>query len=163
MQSSGGGLAGVCCRSGGRVPALRLITTLAGVLTALLSRPLTPRLPTLARLMLRLFPALSGEASSAQARMAVREGLLLAGLHHQHLLPVLGVCLADPRRPLLLYPHLGLTNLKTYLLGCGRGSNEGVKLLTRDLVHIAIQICLGLIHLHQQRLLHKDVATRNCL
>lgn len=50
-----------------------------------------------------------------------------------------------------------------YLLGCQRGSNEGVKLLTRDLVHIAIQVCLGLIHLHQQRLLHKDVATRNCL
>lgn len=50
-----------------------------------------------------------------------------------------------------------------HLLGCGRGSNEGVKLLTRDLVHIAIQVCLGLIHLHQQRLLHKDVATRNCL
>ncbi|XP_045133809.1 tyrosine-protein kinase Dnt-like isoform X1 [Portunus trituberculatus] len=110
-----------------------------------------------------IIKTVSSEASSAQARMAVREGLLLAGLHHQHLLPVLGVCLADPRRPLLLYPHLGLTNLKTYLLGCGRGSNEGVKLLTRDLVHIAIQICLGLIHLHQQRLLHKDVATRNCL
>lgn len=50
-----------------------------------------------------------------------------------------------------------------YLLGCGRGTSEGVKLLTRDLVHIAIQVCLGLIHLHQQRLLHKDVATRNCL
>ncbi|XP_069162350.1 tyrosine-protein kinase Dnt isoform X2 [Procambarus clarkii] len=105
----------------------------------------------------------SGEASSSQARLVVREGLLLAGLHHQHLLPVLGVCLSDPRHPLLLYPHLGLSNLKTYLLGCSRGSSEGVKLLTRDVVHIAIQVCLGLIHLHQQRLLHKDVATRNCL
>nr|XP_053629655.1 tyrosine-protein kinase Dnt-like isoform X4 [Cherax quadricarinatus] len=105
----------------------------------------------------------SGEASSSQARLVVREGLLLAGLHHQHLLPVLGVCLSDPRHPLLLYPHLGLSNLKTYLLGCSRGSSEGVKLLTRDVVHIAIQVCLGLIHLHQQRLLHKDVSTRNCL
>lgn len=56
---------------------------------------------------------LSGEASSSQARLAVREGLLLTGLHHQHLLPVLGVCLTDPRHPLLLYPHLGLSNLKT--------------------------------------------------
>ncbi|XP_063585826.1 tyrosine-protein kinase RYK-like [Penaeus indicus] len=52
---------------------------------------------------------------------------------------------------------------RKYLLGCSRGTSEGVKLLTRDLVHIAIQVCLGLIHLHQQRLLHKDVATRNCL
>ncbi|XP_042874288.1 tyrosine-protein kinase Dnt-like isoform X3 [Penaeus japonicus] len=110
-----------------------------------------------------IIKTVSGEASSAQARMLVREGLLLAGLHHQHLLPVLGVCLSDPRHPLLLYPHLGLSNLKTYLLGCSRGTSEGVKLLTRDLVHIAIQVCLGLIHLHQQRLLHKDVATRNCL
>ncbi|XP_071545509.1 tyrosine-protein kinase Dnt-like isoform X3 [Panulirus ornatus] len=110
-----------------------------------------------------IIKTVSGEASSAQARMVVREGLLLAGLHHQHLLPVLGVCLSDPRHPLLLYPHLGLSNLKTYLLGCSRGSSEGVKLLTRDVVHIAIQVCLGLIHLHQQRLLHKDVATRNCL
>ena len=63
-----------------------------------------------------VFPGPAGEASSAQARMAVREGLLLAGLHHQHLLPVLGVCLADPRHPLLLYPHLGLSNLKTWVL-----------------------------------------------
>lgn len=110
-----------------------------------------------------IIKTVSGEASSSQARMAVREGLLLAGLHHQHLLPVLGVCLSEPRHPLLLYPHLGLSNLKTYLLGCSRGSGEGVKLLTRDVVHIAIQACLGLIYLHQQRLLHKDVATRNCL
>lgn len=68
------------------------------------------RYPTL---YLTVSPGAAGEASSAQARMAVREGLLLAGLHHQHLLPVLGVCLADPRHPLLLYPHLGLSNLKT--------------------------------------------------
>ncbi|KAK3890396.1 hypothetical protein Pcinc_005649 [Petrolisthes cinctipes] len=111
-----------------------------------------------------ILKTVTGEASSSQARLAVREGLLLAGLHHQHLLPVLGVCLTDPRHPLLLYPHLGLSNLKTYLLGCGRGSGEGgTKLLTRDVVHVAIQVCLGLIHLHHNRLLHKDVATRNCL
>ncbi|KAG0719638.1 hypothetical protein GWK47_050090 [Chionoecetes opilio] len=62
----------------------------------------------------------SGEASAAQARMAVREGLLLAGLHHHHLLPVLGVCLSDPRHPLLLYPHLGLSTADASAWGAAR-------------------------------------------
>ncbi|XP_076055887.1 tyrosine-protein kinase Dnt isoform X2 [Oratosquilla oratoria] len=111
-----------------------------------------------------LIKTVSAQSSEHQARLVVQEGLLTAGLHHKHILPVLGVCLSDARQPLVLYPHLGMSNLKKYLLSCGRGgTREGHTLLTQDVVHMAIQACLGIMYLHKQRILHNDISTRNCM
>lgn len=34
---------------------------------------------------------------------------------------------------------------------------------TRDIVNIALQVARGLHYLSRRRLIHKDVATRNCV
>ena len=49
-----------------------------------------------------------------------------------------------------------------YLLKSSSGSGGVSKLLTHDAVGLAIGVCKGLIHLHQNGILHKDIATRNC-
>lgn len=68
------------------------------------------------------------------------------------------------------FAHDGFGNLKKFLLRC-RGVDtysNGVGpppmvLSTQDLVYAALQIIRGLLHLHKFRLLHRDVAVRNCL
>ncbi|KAF2354465.1 Serine-threonine/tyrosine-protein kinase catalytic domain [Trinorchestia longiramus] len=105
----------------------------------------------------------SGAASASQAKMVLHEGLLMAGLQHSHLLSIMGVCTASPHAPLLLYPlHVGSHNLKQYLLKSASGGAGVAKLLTHDAVSLAIGVCKGLLHLHQNAILHKDIATRNC-
>ncbi|XP_047738198.1 tyrosine-protein kinase RYK isoform X1 [Hyalella azteca] len=105
----------------------------------------------------------SGAASASQAKLVLHEGLLMAGLQHPNLLPIMGVCTASPHAPLLLYPlHAGSHNLKQYLMKSASGGAGVAKLLTHDAVGLAIGVCKGLLHLHHSGILHKDVATRNC-
>lgn len=52
-----------------------------------------------------------------------------------------------------------------WLLYC-RGSLDGSlphPLCTQDLMTIALHILQGVQYLHQQNIVHKDVATRNCV
>uniref|UniRef100_A0A6A7FV84 Tyrosine-protein kinase RYK-like n=2 Tax=Hirondellea gigas TaxID=1518452 RepID=A0A6A7FV84_9CRUS len=110
-----------------------------------------------------IIKTVSGAASKSQAQLVLHEGLLLAGLHHENLLPVMGVCTDSPHPPLLLYhQHIQPHNLKQFLLKSSSGSGGISKLLTHDAVGLAIGVCEGLLHLHQRGILHKDVATRNC-
>ncbi|KAH7712290.1 receptor tyrosine kinase-like protein [Aphelenchoides avenae] len=92
--------------------------------------------------------------------------------------------------PLISYRHQGFGNLKKFLLTC-RGatpeedmanvastssgirpgtsskntSNSGYNqtLRTHDLVSMAIQVLKAVQHLHRYGVIHKDIATRNCL
>lgn len=36
-------------------------------------------------------------------------------------------------------------------------------LMHRDLVAMALQICQGIAYLHDKRVIHRDIATRNCV
>ncbi|KAI6226908.1 Tyrosine-protein kinase RYK [Aphelenchoides besseyi] len=86
--------------------------------------------------------------------------------------------------PLIAYRHTGFGFLKRFLLTCrgiaavgassdvatsssGRGgpgnSAANQTLRTHDLVSMSIQTLKAIIHLHRFGLIHKDVATRNCL
>ena len=52
-----------------------------------------------------------------------------------------------------------------WLLQC-KGSIDGSlphPLCTQDLVKIALQVLEGVQYLHQQNVVHKDLATRNCV
>lgn len=55
--------------------------------------------------------------------------------------------------------------MKKFLLRC-RGESGGPTpnaLRTQDLVSMGLQIVKGMVHLHRLGVLHKDIATRNCL
>uniref|UniRef100_A0A914ZEM8 Protein kinase domain-containing protein n=1 Tax=Parascaris univalens TaxID=6257 RepID=A0A914ZEM8_PARUN len=75
--------------------------------------------------------------------------------------------------PLICYKHQGFGNLKKFLQRCRGGTieilhktpgNKGVQTLrTHELVSMAIQIIKAILHLHKYGIIHKDIATRNCL
>lgn len=79
--------------------------------------------------------------------------------------------------PLICYRHQGFGFLKKFLLTCrgvqALGTPEATSkkhqtgpnqtLRTHDLVHMSVQVIKAISHLHKFGIIHKDVATRNCL
>lgn len=102
-----------------------------------------------------LIKTVTGEASAAQAALAVREGLSLLGMNHANVLSVVGA--ACDGQPLLLYPYMNAGNLKRFL------KQADQVLVTQDLVDMAIQMAEGLQYLHKRAFVHRDVGTRNCV
>ncbi|XP_074101998.1 tyrosine-protein kinase Dnt isoform X1 [Cotesia typhae] len=96
-------------------------------------------------------------ASAYQASLLVVEGSQLAGLVHGNIASLVAACLDNPC-PLLAYASsLSELNLKTYLTD---GLHHPV---TRDLVNVGVQVVRAGAFLHGRGLLHRDIATRNCL
>ncbi|RWS09469.1 tyrosine-protein kinase RYK-like protein [Dinothrombium tinctorium] len=106
----------------------------------------------------------SDQASKMQVSLFLIEGMSMYTLQHRHVLNVIAACIDDPQRPLLVYPLMNKGNLKLFLQKC-KFSPEGQvhTLLTQDLVSIALQIIQGMIYLHRRKIIHKDLATRNCV
>ncbi|VBB29496.1 unnamed protein product [Acanthocheilonema viteae] len=85
--------------------------------------------------------------------------------------------LNDPEKridfPLICYSHEGFGNLKKFLISCRNGqtnaqfknsNSSGIQTLgAHELVSMALQILSAVIHLHNFGIIHKDIATRNCL
>ncbi|XP_046452287.1 tyrosine-protein kinase RYK-like isoform X2 [Daphnia pulex] len=104
-------------------------------------------------------------AAETQVRLMMEEGTRFQDLKHQNIYPLIGIVDGDGCRPLLVYPSVTYGNLKRWLLYC-RGSLDGSlphPLCTQDLVTIALHVLRGVQYLHQQNIIHKDLATRNCV
>ncbi|XP_030838359.1 tyrosine-protein kinase RYK isoform X1 [Strongylocentrotus purpuratus] len=101
-------------------------------------------------------------SSEEQRHLLVKESCLLQGLSHKNILPLLHVCFSDP--PFILEAFMKLGNLKQFLKNGRIGPGDKHQAIsTRDLVHLAIQITHGMMYLGKKRLVHKDLATRNCV
>ncbi|KAI0233948.1 Tyrosine-protein kinase RYK [Lamellibrachia satsuma] len=106
----------------------------------------------------------SEEARRDQRELVMREACLLKGLSHPNVNPILAACIDDERHPLLIFSFANQGNLKKFLQRCKLseiGAHQA--LTTQQLVYIAIQITRGLQYLHRRRIVHGDVATRNCI
>ncbi|KAJ8670052.1 hypothetical protein QAD02_001311, partial [Eretmocerus hayati] len=103
-------------------------------------------------------------ASQPQMSLLIREGLSLYGLNHPTLLPVIGVSIEEKSAPFLLYPYTGYKNMKRFLQRC-KTSSEGPPraLTTQEVVEMALQAAKAVQYLHRKRLLHRDIAARNCV
>ncbi|XP_013188669.2 tyrosine-protein kinase Drl [Amyelois transitella] len=104
----------------------------------------------------------SDAASAMQAALLVAEGLRLCGLAHANVLAPMAACAEEARRPLLVYCCAShSSNLKRFLTSCRLGHQASPA--TRELVDLGAQAACGLAYLHVQRLVHADVAARNCI
>lgn len=100
----------------------------------------------------------SDQASPLQISLFLKDGMGLYGASHPHIHSVLGVSI-DHTAPYLLYPApMNTRNLKLFLQ-----DNTSVRLSTVQVVAVALQLCQALEHLHRHGLVHRDVATRNCV
>ncbi|XP_059506921.1 tyrosine-protein kinase RYK isoform X2 [Stegostoma tigrinum] len=103
-------------------------------------------------------------ASEVQVTMMLTESCKLRGLHHRNLLPINHVCIEDGERPMVLLPFLNWGNLKLFLRQCKLAeANNPQAISQQDLVHMAIQIACGMSYLARREVIHKDLATRNCV
>ncbi|XP_076347415.1 tyrosine-protein kinase RYK-like isoform X3 [Tachypleus tridentatus] len=106
----------------------------------------------------------SEQASKDQISLLLFEGMRMFGTNHKNVLPIIAICMDNVQHPLLVYPFMNQGNLKLFLQKC-RFSVEGHfhTLLTQDLVGMAIELVQGMIYLHKKKIIHGDLATRNCV
>ncbi|SPP85511.1 tyrosine-protein kinase Dnt [Drosophila guanche] len=107
-----------------------------------------------------LVKTVAQHASQMQVLLLLQEGMLLYGASHPGILSVLGVSIEDHTTPFVLYPAPNNTrNLKLFLLdpACAR------TVTTIQIVMMASQLSMALDHLHSHGVVHKDIATRNCV
>ncbi|CAG2177030.1 unnamed protein product, partial [Oppiella nova] len=113
-----------------------------------------------------MIKTVSDQASKLQISLIMTEGMRFYSLKHRNLLSLIGTCTDDPKRPLLIYPYMNGGNLKHFLQTSSshKYSLDGQihTFLTQDLVQMALQIVSAIIYLHKRRLIHRDLATRNC-
>ncbi|KAK6617750.1 hypothetical protein RUM43_013978 [Polyplax serrata] len=103
-------------------------------------------------------------ASQTQISVLLQEGMALYNISHKNILSILGVSIEDHTSPFLIYHYQGYTNLKRFLQKC-KVCAEGIAhtLTTQEVVDMALQIVHGMQYIHRKKILHKDVAARNCV
>uniref|UniRef100_A0A8K9V7A7 Tyrosine-protein kinase RYK n=1 Tax=Oncorhynchus mykiss TaxID=8022 RepID=A0A8K9V7A7_ONCMY len=103
-------------------------------------------------------------ASEVQVTMMLTESCKLRGLHHRNLLPICHVCTEEGEKPMVLLPYMDWGNLKLFLRQCKLAeANNPQAISQQDLVHMAIQIACGMSYLSRREVIHKDLASRNCV
>lgn len=121
-----------------------------------------------------LIKTVSAQATLMQKKLLITESCLLKSINHPNLLKVIHfVSEDDDGMPMILYPYVEGHNLKYYLQGMSISESCGVKNLysrsrrdpitSQELVEMAMQIAYAMEHLAQCGVVHKDLATRNCI
>jgi len=104
------------------------------------------------------------QASGQQLSMMLQESLNFHGLSHRNISCITALCQSESTPPLLVYANDGYTNLKRFLTKYKTSSmSSPMTLTTQAIVDMALQTILAMQFLHRKKLLHKDIATRNCL
>ncbi|XP_017770403.1 PREDICTED: tyrosine-protein kinase Dnt [Nicrophorus vespilloides] len=111
-----------------------------------------------------IIKTVTGHASQTQISLLLQEGMSMYSLNHRSILTILRVSIEDHTAPFLLYTYRNTTNMKVFLQKC-KSNMEGVahSLTTQEVVDMALQVIHAMQYLHKKHLLHKDLATRNCV
>ena len=93
----------------------------------------------------------------------VNEAILMKRLCHENLVDLKGVVLQASSAPLILTPFMAHGDLHKFLRH-SRGIGIRRQLIgSRQLVNFACQIARGMEYLASQKVVHRDLASRNCL
>ncbi|XP_066534980.1 inactive tyrosine-protein kinase 7 [Hoplias malabaricus] len=93
-----------------------------------------------------------------------RQAEMFSKLSHSNIVRLLGLC-QDSEPHFIILEYVDLGDLKQFL-SISKSKDEKLKpqpLSTKMKVSICAQVAAGMEHLSNQRFVHKDLATRNCL
>ena len=100
----------------------------------------------------------------------LREAFVMSRLSHKNLLGLLGVCDAGQNNMYMLVEYMAKGDLNSFLrFRCpytnptNRSQEQDDQSLQSMLLGFAVQIACGMEYMCSQRLVHRDLATRNCL
>eukprot|EP00094_Tigriopus_californicus_P003572 TCALIF_03435-PA protein Name:"Similar to dnt Tyrosine-protein kinase Dnt (Drosophila melanogaster)" AED:0.21 eAED:0.21 QI:0/0/0/0.71/1/1/7/0/583 len=96
-------------------------------------------------------------SSASQCALLIKEGVALQGIANNHVHTLIATTF-DGTSPMLVYPYLCHGNLKKFL-----NSNNQTGLSTHQVVSLGLQMLRAVQHLHKRKIIHKDIATRNCV
>lgn len=104
------------------------------------------------------------QAREDQVQLFLSESCMMKSQVNTNIYPVIGSCIGDGLLPYIIYPNTTVGNLKKFLLQC-RVSDTGshCPMSTQQIVFMALQIIKGIQFLHRKRIIHKDIAARNCV
>ena len=109
----------------------------------------------------------SSEAGPGMVDEFFREVDFMSKLSHPKVVALLGVCsLEEPFS--MIFEYMDIGDLQKFLrdaagLGSELDNTEEILLNMGDQLHIAQQVAEGMVYISSQKLVHRDLATRNCL
>lgn len=107
----------------------------------------------------RAVKMLRNSATDSDRDEFLREAEIHAELDHPNLVSQVGV--AVQQRPwLAVLEYMPYGDVRSVLLGC---HEKGLKLTVDEMLYLCLQLCTGMAFLASRRLVHMDLAARNCL
>ncbi|EFN65812.1 Proto-oncogene tyrosine-protein kinase ROS, partial [Camponotus floridanus] len=103
------------------------------------------------------------DASSHEKKGLLKEAKLMNHFRHKHILRLLAVCL-DGNSPLLVLELMETGDLLKYLRDCRNlEASDSHALRLQDLLAMCEDVARGCCYLEELRIVHRDLACRNCL
>eukprot|EP00794_Sanderia_malayensis_P009972 gene9972-10995_t len=93
----------------------------------------------------------------------VAEGVLMSKFCHRNILSLIGVVLQPNAPPMIVLPHMRHGDLNQFLRSSRSTPRRPQQLSTQQLANFGLQIARGMRYLAERRLVHRDLATRNCM
>ncbi|XP_013181433.1 PREDICTED: BDNF/NT-3 growth factors receptor-like isoform X1 [Papilio xuthus] len=95
----------------------------------------------------------------------VREVSIMSAFRHPNILSLVGVVYRDDisASPWMVFEYMEWGDLAGVLRGSRGGGRSGPTLDKPSLLHVALQVALGMQYLAARRFVHRDLAARNCL
>lgn len=96
-------------------------------------------------------------STPSQKNVLLMEGLMLYGISHENISELLGCVNVEP--PMVIFAGSLQENLKEFFSTPNKVRSLGIL----DLVKMGVDVLNGLTFLHWKKIVHKDIAARNCL